>query len=273
MKLILSKSVATAVFAAMIFDCEVFYAISYAAVIIHELSHLSACLILGVRPVSLTLSVFGMELKTERIGNESHKAIISSVGPLTSIFIFLICVIWRKIFHKPPAIFEISNLCIGIVNLIPTMPLDGGCILKSLLSSRNGILRANRTMVKTGNAITIIMMIVCITNFLTEKFNISVLMFVIFLIYSRKNLRKLSLWEKKLVLSGEIKNNGKPRYISVDINCELMSVVEKISPSYFLIANVFENGRFKGEITQTHIIQYVSEHGITGFNQVNFDQK
>ena len=63
--------------------------------------------------------------------------------------------------------------------------------------------------------------------------------------------------QKNLVLSGQIKSRQKPRYIAVESDYEILKLAEMISPSYFLIAAIFENGKYKGELNQHQIIENI----------------
>lgn len=257
MKLEFKKSVVAAVFVTTLFEAEEIFLLSYTAVILHELSHTAMCILLGAEPQKLTFSLFGMGLEINPVANMRKRFAVFAAGPAASLLLVLICFTLRKLFGMPMRIFEFANLCIGTVNLIPAIPLDGGSMVKCILCDRLGILRGSKIMVRVTDGIIVTGAIICVTSLKYGFINISGFLFLIFLIISKKSEQKRLLLEKKLVLSGEIKSRMIPKYIAIDSECELLCIAERISPSYFLIAAIFEAGKFKGEMNQYEIIEEI----------------
>ena len=112
----------------------------------HELGHLCTGFILGFKPYSLGINPLGLSINF-RIKAEDYnekikkgnilalkKLIIAFGGPAVNfliVILFLFCDI--KIFNCPREFVIYSNLLIGLFNLIPIYPLDGGRILKNVL--------------------------------------------------------------------------------------------------------------------------------------------
>lgn len=112
----------------------------------HELGHLFTGFILGFKPYSLGINPLGLSINF-RIKAEDYnekikkgnilalkKLIIAFGGPAVNfliVILFLFCDI--KIFNCPREFVIYSNLLIGLFNLIPIYPLDGGRILKNVL--------------------------------------------------------------------------------------------------------------------------------------------
>lgn len=112
----------------------------------HELGHLFTGFILGFKPYSLGINPLGLSINF-RIKAEDYnekikkgnilalkKLIIAFGGPAVNfliVILFLFCDI--KIFNCPREFVIYSNLLIGLFNLIPIYPLDGGRILKNAL--------------------------------------------------------------------------------------------------------------------------------------------
>lgn len=112
----------------------------------HELGHLFTGFILGFKPYSLGINPLGLSINfrikaedyNEKIKNGNilalKKLIIAFGGPAVNfliVILFLFCDI--KIFNCPREFVIYSNLLIGLFNLIPIYPLDGGRILKNAL--------------------------------------------------------------------------------------------------------------------------------------------
>lgn len=112
----------------------------------HELGHLFAGIILGFKPKSLSINPVGLSIAfhvkvddyNERVrkGNilAVKKLIIALMGPAVNFLIVIIFMLFDLEFFYIRREFVIySNILIGLFNLIPVYPLDGGRILKSLL--------------------------------------------------------------------------------------------------------------------------------------------
>src|SRR3954453_6178972 len=111
----------------------------FASVLIHELAHSFVALARGLQARSITLFIFG---GVSNLGGESKSPktefIVAVVGPLTSFA--LAAVAWgiatlvdeRRIEVVASYLFFI-NLSLGVFNLIPGFPLDGGRVLRSIL--------------------------------------------------------------------------------------------------------------------------------------------
>ena len=111
---------------------------------IHELGHLLAGLLMGMKPEKIELMPFGVSIsfkikieeynKKIKKGNilELKKIIVALAGPITNlIIIFLIDKLNIDILKSLTIIY--TNLIIMIFNLLPIYPLDGGRILKGIL--------------------------------------------------------------------------------------------------------------------------------------------
>lgn len=119
---------------------------------LHELGHLFAGLLLGFKPQSLGINPLGLSInfriKTEdyneriRKGNvlAIKKLIIASSGPLVNFILAILFTItdW-EMFGIQKEFLIYSNILIGIFNLIPIYPLDGGRILKNILHIATGL--------------------------------------------------------------------------------------------------------------------------------------
>lgn len=119
-------------------------ALSYfLSVVLHELSHSLVARTYGVQMRGITLFIFGgiAELPGEPPSPQSE-LVIAAAGPAASFGIALVCgalVFAGSIAGWPaPAVTVLGyigalNAALGVFNLIPAFPLDGGRILRSIL--------------------------------------------------------------------------------------------------------------------------------------------
>jgi Zn-dependent protease len=114
-------------------------ALFFASVLAHELSHALVARRFGVKVLDITLFIFGgaasLEGDTRRPRDE---ALIAAAGPVSSLIIG--AVLWGiGSFVSQPQVgamigwLGFINISLGIFNLIPGFPMDGGRILRALL--------------------------------------------------------------------------------------------------------------------------------------------
>jgi len=113
----------------------------FASVLVHELAHSVVARLQGMNVRDIVLFVFGgvSELEGEP-GSAQHEFLMALVGPLTSFLIGLASLsVWlltKAAYQYVPAaafyLFWINTL-LGIFNLIPGFPLDGGRVLRSII--------------------------------------------------------------------------------------------------------------------------------------------
>lgn len=260
-KIELKKSVALVVFAAVLLDKGTELFCGYLAAVVHELAHLAMSLHLGFRAEGITLGVGGVNLKLKSTSGIKKCIMVLAAGPMMSFFMFGVLFCLRKINVLSMPLIEFASLCIGIANLIPAMPLDGGAMLRAILISRRGIINGAKIMKKISGFFYALLGLVCVIMHGAGLLNFFLVMFEVFLIYSSFSQRRQELAEKKQVFSGETMLSTKIRYITVESECPLLDVASHISSSYFLVAAVFERGRFVGEVTQKQIVESIKNKG------------
>lgn len=128
---------------------------------LHELGHLLAGVILGFKPRCLRIMPLGLSIAfnvlpkdyNKKIMNTNFitikKLIIALAGPITNFIIVLICMyIPNNMLGSRYDVIVYSNILIGVFNLLPIYPLDGGRILKCILQIfcglKNSIVYTNK---------------------------------------------------------------------------------------------------------------------------------
>lgn len=116
-----------------------FAVLLYLSVLLHEVSHALMAKRYGLPVRSITLHFLGgvteIDGEAQTPGREFG---ISVVGPLSSIAVGLVVgVVWWLL---PPGLVQyifgalaLANLFIGVLNLVPGMPLDGGRVLRAVV--------------------------------------------------------------------------------------------------------------------------------------------
>jgi stage IV sporulation protein FB len=126
-------------------------AISFLVVIAHECVHYLTAVCLGFSGFDLKIMPIGAVLQLRDLNEATPKEdlIISLSGPIFNLVIALILFLIDKSSHQNDLDFLIkSNLALGLFNLIPAFPLDGGRVLRDILSMRTIYKRANELTIK-----------------------------------------------------------------------------------------------------------------------------
>ena len=129
-----------------------FYSILSA--LLHETGHMLCLFFLKAKPKEIKFGLFGMRIvrgnKTLTYKNELLTALS---GPLVNIILFVLFLHWEK-----TLMFSAVNLALGIFNLLPVKPMDGGEALYYLLC---GFYEENR--IKRITDITTFMTVIFLT--------------------------------------------------------------------------------------------------------------
>ena len=102
---------------------------------LHELAHTLMAYRLGYTVKSISVQPFGFVARLEGDVNEWDALCIAAVGPLCSLVAGAVCFALKNMNIDGAflADFGNANLMIGLVNLLPAFPLDGGRILRACL--------------------------------------------------------------------------------------------------------------------------------------------
>lgn len=138
--------VITAVVAIFFTVTEFFIALTI-AVFLHEFAHALIAKNFGVAVARITLAPFGGVLNLQsKVLTPHQKSIIYLAGPLASLLLSLLFGVMVWLF---PVIFNyleylvVANFLVGVINLLPIYPLDGGKVLAQVVSARLIIIWSN----------------------------------------------------------------------------------------------------------------------------------
>ncbi len=182
---------------------------------IHELGHMLIGILLGFKPEKLEIMPYGVsvgfKVKCEdynkKIGKGNllslKKLIIAMAGPFTNLIITIIYLLCdMKFIGIERELVIYSNILIGIFNLIPIYPLDGGRIVKEILHIKVGLGKSYEYTNKISKITICILTAVCSIVILYIK-NIAILIILVYLWYLTINENKKYETKKLLCLKAE----------------------------------------------------------------------
>ena len=148
----------------------------FASVLIHELAHSFVANARGLNAKSITLFIFG---GVSNLAGEAKEAstefLVAIVGPLTSfalagIFFAVATVATEPRVELVSSYLFYINLVLGIFNLVPGYPLDGGRVLRAILWSATGSVRkATEWAANVGKIVAYLLFAYAIFLFLNES--------------------------------------------------------------------------------------------------------
>ncbi len=131
----------------------------FVSVLIHELAHSTVSRLQGVPVHDITLFIFG---GASHISGEPRRPrdefFMAVVGPLSSLLLAALLgalwwtsLSWEGAFHATFGWLARINLILGLFNLVPGFPLDGGRVLRAIIWRTTGDLkRATRIVANVG---------------------------------------------------------------------------------------------------------------------------
>ena len=131
------------------------FGILFGCVLLHELGHSLVAMAFGIRVVDITLWPLGGMARMSHIPESTRiETLIAIAGPAVNFLLAGVGLLVSGSFRSPPGDFfqwfSVVNLTMGLFNLLPAFPMDGGRILRALLGWRGGWLKATERAVWIG---------------------------------------------------------------------------------------------------------------------------
>lgn len=137
----------------------------FLSVALHEVAHTMVAIRFGGRVRSITLMLLGGVSQISRMPRRPrNEGLMALAGPATSLLLGALLLFFNRVAPDGPADVEMGvfylgymNVILGVFNLIPAFPMDGGRVLRAVLSSRIGPARATQTAAQIGQALAFLM--------------------------------------------------------------------------------------------------------------------
>lgn len=158
----------------------------FLSVIIHETGHLIPMYLYGNCPEKIKISLFEISISDKsrlRLTEKQNLVIIFS-GPFANFICFILFYLLYLFCYENLMPFAVTNLSVGLFNMLPVISLDGGQILYLLLCRRF----TEKSSEKAVDIITFIFIFpLAALGFLflfSSKYNFSLLFVCVYLIFS-----------------------------------------------------------------------------------------
>lgn len=207
---------------------------------LHEYGHYFVLKMYGYEMKGITYSLSGAGLVGNTNFKDKHEIIISLAGPFVNLILIFLTIAFWWIFPSSYLFtydFFITNIIVGIFNLLPIYPLDGGRILSAVMSMKN-IKKSYFDLYNKIISIVIgcVLFLLFIFSFRYEM-NISFIVLSAFFILNSMSYNKTQLYSCVDKLN---KTTDKPLEVKVfrTKECEQKKLIKYISPHYYSIFEI-----------------------------------
>lgn len=154
---------------------------------IHEIMHALVGTICGFKPASMEIMPFGLSLTFYSFSsaNAKKKIITYLAGPISNIILAIIFIGISNKYNTNDEIIAYSiytNILLGIFNLLPILPLDGGKILKEILKKIYGN-KKSYSLISFIGKVTLAILTLLYSVFILKLKNIGVVVILMYLWY------------------------------------------------------------------------------------------
>lgn len=249
----------------------------FTSVLIHELSHSLVAKSKGTPVERITLFLFGGMAQIEKEPETPMNEFIMAIaGPAASfalaiIFGFIWFVSGRYEFIMEPARYlTLINIVLGIFNLLPGFPLDGGRVLRSIVWRVTGNLQRATFIASTAGRVLGFMIIAAgIVFIFTGNFLNGVwLAFIGWFLQSSAHMGYRQLIFETNIKGIKVRDVMNDDLVLVDKNLTLQEIVDE----YFMH---YRFGRFpviEGEGRSSRFIGVISLHDIKAIDRERWDE-
>jgi stage IV sporulation protein FB len=240
-----------------------------ASLLLHEIAHTGMAFIQGVRVAEIELMPFGGQAKIEDFtGLDPEPEIyVALAGPLISlslaaIFDFLV------VSDKPAVgLFVTFNYFLGIFNLLPALPLDGGRVTRALLSTRIGYRKATVYIALTGKILALGIAGWGAYQTYLQQNAANFIIIGVFLFWAAAREGKLLAYSFMRYLihkKGELSRQGylPSHQMVVQPETAIKKILHNTRPTYYILAVIInENHQILEVLTEAELIECLFELG------------
>lgn len=232
----------------------------FVCVLIHELAHSYIAVHNGIKIGGITLFLFGGVSEMEDIPrNPAVEMLMAFVGPATSV---VLGIIFAAIYYLIPAVRQnmylgttvwllmYMNIALGIFNIIPAFPMDGGRVLRGFLAERMPYIKATRIAVSVGKTFAYIL---ALLGILIWSYGGVWFIVIALFIYMAASEEERSTTISLTLESIKVKDIMTPEVHTMDAGATVAQAIDTMFKLKHLGYPVMENGKMVGIVTLTDV--------------------
>ena len=200
-------------------------------VLCHEFGHFIVSKKLGYKLNYFCITPYGVNLNyKEKFFDSEDEIKIAVAGPLSS---FILSVLFLAIWWIFPVVYNftyviaLQSFLLGIFNLLPCYPLDGGRVLCELLTKQMQRKKAVKLTTILNYFFSSILFILFILSCF-YNFNPTFLLSAIFLLLGNMDIMQEGKYSPIYLYDKKVKNFSKPNFVYVNSNSTLSQLLKHI---------------------------------------------
>ena len=218
-------------------------------VLSHEFGHYYMAKKLGYKLSSFFIAPYGVCLNyKESTFEQKDEILIAFAGPFVNFVISILCVSLWWIF---PVIYNFTqeivfqSIMLGLFNLLPCYPLDGGRVFVGILSKFYPRQKAIKVTMFINIFVALILFILFFISLFFD-FNPSLCFCGVFLVLGLFDSKEECKYQPIALYKKKTKNYSKPLFYTVNGNVQLLQLIKRIELNrYTIFVVVLSNGRSK----------------------------
>ena len=241
----------------------------FTTVLLHELGHALAAKKYNIKTKDITLLPIGGLARLEKIPEKpSEELVVAFAGPLVNLVIAFLVGLLVRVPNNPEVLisqltgginssnfllnFFLVNLWLALFNLIPAFPMDGGRILRAILSYKINRNTATKIAARIGQLIAIAFIFL---GLFTNPFLIVIGIFVIIAAQIETNYTESKYWLKGY----KVRDVLMTKHLTIEATETLATAIKLLldsQSSHFLVT---QNNKPIGTLNRDEIIQVLSK--------------
>ena len=247
-------------------------AVCLISILLHELSHILLCIKYELEIKELELFPFGSVARSDKSiwFKPNQEIIIAAAGPVVSLLISLFFFLISGLGYQNYIISILikANFIIGMFNLLPFLPLDGGRITRAFLSKFIGFKPATRRLIMLTYISTILAVIVGSVIFIKYSYGLYIVLISIFLFLAARKESKMVAFIFMYDIIGKKAEVVKQKVMETHLLVALRTVTAMEITKYFLpqkyhiIIVIDNNCNCMGKIYENDLVNGIVQYGI-----------
>ncbi|NLW59670.1 MAG: hypothetical protein GX073_04900 [Firmicutes bacterium] len=243
---------------------------AFFSVLLHETAHLVTAFGFGYRTFWIELFPFGgiARMEASLFNDPVAETVTALAGPVQSILLAFFLRTFAGFLHLPVLTGDLAriNLGLGLFNLLPLFPLDGGRILRSLLVRKLGCKKATAYLRNWTRAVVFLTgpLLVWLGLKKMVPLQLPFLFFFLLLAEGESNhfYSYLAQQTKKAALL-HTKGFASTKVWVVDAGCNVGTVLPFLTgKDYHLFFLVDKHGKILGEVTEEELMHMINEENM-----------
>lgn len=242
---------------------------AYCVVAVHELFHLFAALALHVRVKSIIVMPFGITLRLQDgyIRQPWKEAAVSLAGPGANVLMLLAADGVRCLYpwaEQSLFFFTGLNWAVLCLNLLPVLPLDGGRILKAILTHFWGFINAFNFVRKFTRIFSVLLLVLGTILLVLTRFNVTLVLvggFLLFNTIEEQKNHEILLMREILYSKDKLRRRGAivSKSISAMETVSARRLLRRFSYDNFYIIYVIDSSlRPVGTLTEAQVVSAIA---------------